>query len=313
MKLKIAVALILIGAIIPFIILGGYPIAIVIFIAAAISLFEAITARHESKKWPVGIKIFIIIVGLLMIFWNFLLKLVFQEYQLDFAIGAMLPTLGVISAFLILFLMTIIYKEFEVSDATYVFTLLMFITLGSQSLCYLSLKHQFHGITDMAVPLALPERLMPVLFVLSVTYMTDTGGYIIGYFFGKKKINPRISPKKTVEGFIGATSFGIAASFLFAFIPALQLTYYTWWGTILLGIGLAFGAQLGDFMFSAIKRHYHIKDFGVIFPGHGGMLDRIDSLLVNGMIFMLVDVLVVRYHVSGYADFIKYIVELFTR
>ena len=120
--------------------------------------------------------------------------------------------------------------------------------------------------------------------------LNDTGAYFCGYFFGKHKLIERISPKKTVEGAIGGWLCGTAGAFIFAWamLPELPL------GLALFGAAtMAVVGQLGDLAFSLIKRHVGIKDFGSFLPGHGGILDRIDSLLFNLLYFTLILAMVV--------------------
>ena len=129
-----------------------------------------------------------------------------------------------------------------------------------------------------------------MMYVILATYLTDTGAYFCGYFFGKPKLIERISPKKTVEGAIGGWLCGTAGAFIFAWamLPELPL------GLALFGAAtMAVVGQLGDLAFSLIKRHVGIKDFGSFLPGHGGILDRIDSLLFNLLYFTLIFAMVV--------------------
>jgi phosphatidate cytidylyltransferase len=110
-------------------------------------------------------------------------------------------------------------------------------------------------------------------------WVTDTFAYFTGVFFGKHKLIESVSPKKTIEGSIGGTlfcalgfvvmgiianSFGCNANFIFLAVG---------------GIIIAIISQIGDLIMSVIKRHYGVKDYGKLFPGHGGMLDRLDSIL----------------------------------
>ncbi len=113
------------------------------------------------------------------------------------------------------------------------------------------------------------------------TFSTDIFAYFIGKFFGKRKLLPTVSPNKTVAGGIGGVVGSIVATVLYGCFYAnaytgLEIPYYHY-----LFIGLLCGiiAQIGDWAASAIKRSVGIKDFGHIMPGHGGLLDRIDSLL----------------------------------
>jgi phosphatidate cytidylyltransferase len=113
-----------------------------------------------------------------------------------------------------------------------------------------------------------------VLYIIAVTWSTDSGAYFAGLRWGKKKLAPRLSPGKTVEGAVG----GMFTAGL------MSLAWGTWIGLawyhcILLGVTLGVLAQVGDLCESAIKRDLGIKDFGSLLPGHGGILDRFDSLL----------------------------------
>ena len=103
----------------------------------------------------------------------------------------------------------------------------------------------------------------------------DTGAFFAGHFFGRHKLAPRISPGKTWEGVFGGLIFSVAAAVLFAALPL----GVPWYLAVLLGILVGVAAALGDLAESLIKRQTHVKDSGQFFPGHGGVLDRIDSLL----------------------------------
>lgn len=125
---------------------------------------------------------------------------------------------------------------------------------------------------------------MYVWFIIFATYLCDTGAYFSGYFFGKHKLNERISPKKTWEGSIGGWICGSIGSTLLALwiLPDLAL-----WKVILIACILSAAGQLGDLVFSSLKRDFNVKDYSNIFPGHGGVLDRVDSLLFNFVCFYL--------------------------
>lgn len=118
------------------------------------------------------------------------------------------------------------------------------------------------------------------LLIFIGAWMTDIFAYFTGVFFGKHKLIEDVSPKKTIEGSIGGTVF-CALSFVATGIIA-DLFFDCNANLIFLGcsgIFISFIAQIGDLIMSVIKRHYGIKDYGRIFPGHGGMLDRFDSIL----------------------------------
>lgn len=115
-----------------------------------------------------------------------------------------------------------------------------------------------------------------VLFTLAATFMNDTGAYFIGRKWGKNKLARRVSPNKTVEGLVGGIIFTIITCILMRYILSLSLDYIN---LIVLALVLSLSALLGDLVESMLKREVDIKDSGNIFPGHGGILDRADSLL----------------------------------
>ncbi|MFI2241273.1 phosphatidate cytidylyltransferase [Streptomyces chrestomyceticus] len=132
-----------------------------------------------------------------------------------------------------------------------------------------------------------PER---VLTFLLLTVVSDTGAYAVGWRFGKNKLAPRISPGKTREGLFGAVLFAMVAG---ALCMELIITDGAWWQGLLLGIAVAASATLGDLGESMIKRDLGIKDMGTLLPGHGGIMDRLDSLLPTAPIVWLLYVIFV--------------------
>lgn len=103
----------------------------------------------------------------------------------------------------------------------------------------------------------------------------DTGGLFTGMMFGKRPMAPRVSPKKTWEGFAGGAVLGVAA----ASVAAYSFFEGRWWIGALVGLGCVVAATLGDLAESALKRDLQVKDMSSVIPGHGGLLDRIDSML----------------------------------
>ena len=132
----------------------------------------------------------------------------------------------------------------------------------------------------------LDGRYYLVYFVL-VTKFSDTGAYAVGSLIGRHKMIPRISPGKTWEGFGGAILFSTIASLLFTHFFAQQMRGMTWFHAVILGILLSVGAVIGDLIESLFKREAGVKDSGRLFPGIGGILDLLDSLLFNAPIMYL--------------------------
>lgn len=118
-----------------------------------------------------------------------------------------------------------------------------------------------------------------VFLAMILAFFSDTGGYFAGRFFGRHKLYPLVSPKKTVEGAIGGVLLAVVGAVVvcFTILPQLPLLH-----AILLATVASFLGQLGDLCESLIKRSTGVKDSGAILPGHGGLLDRVDALLFTG-------------------------------
>ncbi len=118
-----------------------------------------------------------------------------------------------------------------------------------------------------------------ILFTLVAVYFGDTTAFYVGRAWGRRKLAPKISPGKTFEGGIGAVAGSVAGAVLFKgfFFSALSFAH-----AAALGAGIGVAGQLGDLWESVIKRSARVKDSGSLIPGHGGLLDRIDSVLFSG-------------------------------
>ncbi|OEJ24777.1 phosphatidate cytidylyltransferase [Streptomyces agglomeratus] len=144
--------------------------------------------------------------------------------------------------------------------------------------------------TFVAMMLAADDGAQRVLTFLLLTVVSDTGAYAVGWRFGRHKLAPRISPGKTREGLGGAVAFAMAAG---ALCMEFLVDGGTWWQGLLLGLAVAASATLGDLGESMIKRDLGIKDMGTLLPGHGGIMDRLDSLLPTAPVVWLLLVIFV--------------------
>ncbi|MGP4052649.1 phosphatidate cytidylyltransferase [Streptomyces sp. 2A115] len=144
--------------------------------------------------------------------------------------------------------------------------------------------------TFVAMLLTADDGAWRVLTFLLLAVVSDTGAYAVGWRFGRHKLAPRISPGKTREGLLGALTFAMVAG-------ALSMEFLiddgSWWQGLLLGLAVAASATLGDLGESMIKRDLGIKDMGTLLPGHGGIMDRLDSLLPTAPVVWLLMVIFV--------------------
>lgn len=189
------------------------------------------------------------------------------------------------------------YGMFIIFIPVYVFLLLpMRMVLTSETKDFLRAAATLHwgimtlvfGISHIAYLLVLPQDKNPgaggaglVLFLVFLTQFNDVAQYIWGNLLGRHKIIPRVSPHKTWEGFLG----GVATTTLLAFILSRWLTPLTAQTALVAGVLISVAGFVGDVTISALKRDIGVKDTGTLLPGHGGILDRIDSLTYTAPLF----------------------------
>lgn len=256
MKTRIITAILILLCVIPPLLFGGWLINCLIAFIIIAGGIELMDLKELDNKWPAGIK-------LLSIASVFLILLSNKELQL--------PLLGVCS--LLLLSIPIFTDHFHSKDS---FLCIAYITL------FFTIASGFINIYT--------NNPMYVWYIIIATYTCDSAAYFCGRFLGKHKLNERISPKKTWEGAIGGWVIGSLLSFAFAYfmIDSSKVIQFL----IASGI-LTISGQIGDLAFSAIKRNFGIKDFSNLLPGHGGVLDRIDSLVFNFIIFNFILVVMV--------------------
>lgn len=234
----------------------GFPFFIIILIIALLGLKELYSIARKAGYKPSCI------LGTLLILY-FILISVYDVYSLNWYIE------NIIITFLII--LTFIFQLFK-KDYSKVLAEISITILGSIYLGYL--------LSFMIKIKDLPNGNYFLISLLIITWANDIGAYLIGTIFGKNKIFPKISPKKTVEGSIGGTIFSIATTV--ALKNWLNLTINE---LIFLGLIIAIVAQLGDLFESVLKRGSGIKDSGTLIPGQGGILDCVDSLIFTAPVF----------------------------
>lgn len=242
MKQRIITAIIAASIFLPIVIYGGWPFFVLTYVLATVGLFELIRMKHISLFSFPSVVSFLVL-------WLFL-------YPYEHMINIWMLIIG----FLLLLIYTVISKNaFTFDDAGFMIASLLYVGVGFYS--FLQVRE---------------AGLSYIFYALFLIWATDSGAYFIGRAFGKRKLWEHISPNKTVEGAIGGVLCALLAvsvyEWLSPFAPSFLLLLIA---TVVLSI---FG-QLGDLVESAFKRHYGVKDSGAILPGHGGILDRFDSLL----------------------------------
>lgn len=259
MKQRVISAIVALIICIPIIIYGNAPFYVGACIIGLIGFYEYMKARDKKKKIPYLMKV----VGMAL----FLLVLL---NGLDVTSYDVFDKIDVRILSIILTLVPIIFmsgsKKYDIEDAMYLLGGIFFLGIGFNSL--VSVRE---------------SGLNYLIFLLIITIFTDTFAYVTGMLVGKHKMCPNVSPKKTWEGFAGGTALGTFIGTAFYF------TAFDYSGSMIslvtVVLILSIIGQLGDLLFSSIKRHFDIKDYGNIMPGHGGVLDRLDSILLVVLAF----------------------------
>lgn len=240
-------------------VLGGRFSFIVVFgLIIGLALYELYRMMEKKTSHAIS-KVFNIISGMAIFFSVFL----YLENIYTYA----LPTL-ILIYILVLFATGIFIKRHDILD-TIIHSIFgqMYITMPLSLLMFVSYLHT-SAVNGYSYVLLL------AIFVF--IWVNDTGAYLFGSIFGKHKLIERISPNKSVEGFVSGVALAVISSFVFAYLFP-DYSVFFWIGYAL--VTSLFGT-MGDLFESLIKRTYNLKDSGHLIPGHGGILDRIDSLLM---------------------------------
>ncbi|MBA7497866.1 hypothetical protein ES704_00599 [subsurface metagenome] len=242
----------------------GFPFFIIITIIALLGLRELYSIAHKRGYRPSYI------LGSILTLY-FIIITVYDICSLNYYIENIIITFFII----LTFIFQLFKKDYSKVLAETSVTIFGSIYLGYFLSFILKIK-------------VLPNGNYYLISLLIITWANDIGAYLIGTKFGKNKIFPRISPKKTIEGSIGGTIFSIAGTF--ALKSWLNLTFNE---LISLGLIIAIIAQLGDLFESVLKRGSGVKDSGTLIPGQGGILDCLDSLIFTAPVFYYYTILLI--------------------
>ncbi|HAP22501.1 MAG TPA: phosphatidate cytidylyltransferase [Lactobacillus sp.] len=250
MKQRVITAVIALIIFLPLLYLGGLPFDILVTLMGIVAMSEFLIMKKKLLVSFEAIVSFLLMLSILLpVFWS--------GFWTQDTLGGSFYLLA-----LVMLVYTVISKNrFSFDDAGV-------LLLGG---LYAGLGFRF-------MMLARAESLWMMLYALLIVWITDSGAYLIGRKIGKNKLAPHISPNKTWEGSIGGSlsAVVIVGAYLYFVQAAFPYSFST---MLLWTLVFSVGGQLGDLIESAFKRHYGVKDSGKILPGHGGILDRFDSLL----------------------------------
>jgi len=255
---RIISAIVALAIFVPVIIFGGMYFKIAVSLLSVLAYKELLDLKENAHEIPNAIKA----LGLLN-----LLLIVFSAYN-KFVISLGIPYKGLCVLLVTLLIPTLFYKnnKYTTREAFYIAGIVAFLSLVFTNFIYirtLSL-HRF-------------------VYLLLICALTDAFAMFTGMLIGKHKVTPNISPKKTIEGCIGGSIIGTTVAVIYYSNLVGSFSIKLCLITLLLSIV----DQFGDLFFSKIKRENKIKDFSNIMPGHGGVLDRIDSLCFVSIVYVI--------------------------
>ena len=246
---------------IPFLIIGELPFAVLMGILGMCGFYELMRVRETKKKFPFALKLL-----------AYFLVLAFSMYNINSIEFAYKFDYRVMSFIIFMFTTPMVFindtKRFNLNDALFLIGSILFV-----------------GLSFNLIVITRNFDINYIIYLLLITTITDTFALFTGMLIGKHKLCPDISPKKTIEGLVGGTLMGtfVATAFYYTVISSSVSLVFL----ILITILLCLVGQVGDLVFSSIKRYYGVKDFSNIIPGHGGILDRFDSLIFVTLAFII--------------------------
>ncbi|EHI70824.1 phosphatidate cytidylyltransferase [Streptococcus ictaluri] len=236
----------------PFLIIGSLPFQLFVGLLAMIGVSELLKMRRlEVFSFE----------GIFAMLAAFVLTVPMGNYMTFLPIDASFAAFGLIVFFLLAG--TVINSQaYSFEDAAFPIAASLYVGIGFQNL----VNARMTGIDK-------------VLLALFIVWATDIGAYMIGRQFGQRKLLPKVSPNKTVEGSLGGIASAVVVSLLFMIIDRSVYAPHNFFVMLLLVALFSIFAQFGDLVESAMKRHFGVKDSGKLIPGHGGILDRFDSMI----------------------------------
>lgn len=261
MKTRIVTAVVGILIFIPIVLIGGWIFTLTTYVLATVGLFE-LTRMYDRKKALYYASLASLFLWLILMPTHNFTIFVNKYTKIEFM------------AMFIVFLLayTVMTKnKFTFEQAGFLLLASLYVGIGFSYLIELRNSGMNY-----------------LLYVLFTIWATDTGAYFFGRAFGRKKLWPLISPNKTIGGAIGGICMAVIVGIIFQYVYPFHFSLFT---VMIISVMISVVGQLGDLVASALKRHFRVKDAGTIFPGHGGILDRFDSLLFVLLVLSIIRII----------------------
>ena len=276
MKTRIITSVVAILILLPVLIFADYPVLpAALSLVSLIAVFEMLRCIGLHRAWVISVPLYLLALAL-----PICIRLLSRAELVKVAFAAIVCLLFYFFAILLFS-----HGKYKLADLSVCFMTVLYILIGFNAILYVH-DHVYGG-----------EYVYLIAFIGA--WITDIFAYFCGMLFGrggKHKLIPDVSPKKTVEGSIGGIVFCILSMMLYGWIvsriePSLDANVAVF---AVAGLLISIVSQIGDLCMSLIKRTYGIKDYGKLFPGHGGMLDRFDSVIAVSTVLLVI---------TGFAEF----------
>lgn len=247
MKQRIIIGIVAALIFVPLVIIGKLPFLILVYLMATIGLFELLRMKKLHRfSWQMVL--------------SFIMLWIVLAPNSDTWVAYDKIDLVIIGMIALLIVTVLSKNKFNFDDTGFIMVSVLYVGIG--------FYYMFMTRSEMGI--------IPIFYALMTIWATDSGAYFVGRSIGKRKLWPEISPNKTVEGFFGGLAFGLIVGLGFFIFTSFEESLFR---LIVVSLIISIFGQLGDLVQSAYKRHYGVKDAGTLLPGHGGILDRMDSLI----------------------------------
>ena len=291
-KTRVITAICMVLVLVPFMLLGGYFIYGLGAILALIGTYELVKMHNRKYNLPKALDLFIPLLSLALV------AVIMVADKVLVADGHKYIIFSFLLIIVVLLVVSMLYAELKVTDAFYYIGAIFY---GGVSFAVIAAlrnadvnavaSFEFMGLDINLGGLCLFG------YIYLTTIFTDIGAYEIGCRIGKHKLIPSVSPNKSVEGAVGGSICGTIIGTVFLVLTE-QFVGYNLFGidnlilniiaVFFISLMLTVVSQIGDLIASKLKREYGIKDYGNIFPGHGGVMDRFDSVILTSAVFFVV-------------------------
>ncbi len=290
-KTRVITAIWMALLLIPFIFIGGYCFFGLAAVASYIATYELIKMHNHKYELPSFLTVLVPLLSFFLVIVVMIATMVLKTNGVNYVI------FGLLVIMIVLLIVPLFYKQVRMSDAFYYIGSIIY---GGASFAIIACLRNVNIVsTNNLSVFGMDINLSGLAifgYVLATTMFTDIGAYEIGCRIGKHKLIPDVSPNKSVEGSIGGSLVGA----LMGTIELVLVEYFIGFNlfgfdhlgvkiivTFMLSLLLTVISQIGDLIASKLKREYGIKDYGKVFPGHGGVMDRFDSLILTSAVFYI--------------------------